>query len=91
MGAVAAAVLAAVEHASGLEAARGLYRELLKLPAAGGELMHAVLDLELLVAEGSSSSTSPATALPARQLKELFEVGPRAQAMLVGTCQPPGP
>lgn len=75
MGAVAAAVLAAVECTQGLEAARRLYRGLLKLPPAGGELMHAILDMELLVAEaGAGASSDGAKPLAAAQLRELFEV-----------------
>lgn len=73
MGAVAAAVLAAVQDTAGLLAARELYRQLLRLPPAGGELMHAVLGLELLAAQSGGDAT--AQPLQAKQLQELFEVG----------------
>ncbi|EIE27370.1 hypothetical protein COCSUDRAFT_11398 [Coccomyxa subellipsoidea C-169] len=47
MGEAAAVAVQAVRDTSGLPAARQLYRRLLKIPPAGGSLMHAVLDMEL--------------------------------------------
>ncbi|CAL8463055.1 g2589 [Coccomyxa elongata] len=47
MGNAAAAAVQAVRDASGLPVARELYRQLLKVPPAGGSLMHAVLDMEM--------------------------------------------
>ena len=68
MGEAAAEAVRAVQRASGLEAARQLYRQLLRLPPAGGSLMHALLDLEH-AALGTSEGLSEA------QLLQLYEVG----------------
>lgn len=71
MGAVAAALVLAMEHCSGVEEARRMYRELFKLPAAGGELMHAVLDLELRLVECAERTAQPLTT---QELLAVFEV-----------------
>lgn len=70
MGAVAAALVLAMEHCSGVEEARRMYRELFKLPAAGGELMHAVLDLELRLVECAERTAQPLTT---QELLAVFE------------------
>lgn len=87
MGAVAAAALRALAELSGAQAARRFYQALLRLPPAGGELFHAILELELVLASGgtgastgASGSTgssaglpSGAAALPPQRLHALFE------------------
>ncbi len=66
MGEAAAVAVQAVRNTSGLLAARQLYQRLLKIPPAGGSLMHAVLDMEL----GASAEQ----ALSAAELDRVFEV-----------------
>ena len=56
-----------MKEEEGIEAARFLYRALLKLLPAGGSLYHRILDLEL-----DESSQQP---LPSAKLKPVFEVG----------------
>ena len=80
MGAVAAAVVSALERTRGLGTARKLYRKLLKLPAPGAEFFHAVLDMELLAGQTqaetrSTTGTDAAQPLSVRQLRDIFEVG----------------
>jgi hypothetical protein len=67
MGEAAAVAVQAVRDRAGLSAARQLYQQLLKIPPAGGSLMHAVLDLEL---EASSAQE----ALSGAKLDRVFEV-----------------
>jgi U3 small nucleolar RNA-associated protein 6 len=68
MGEAAAVAVRAVQRASGLEAARQLYRQLLALPPAGGSLLHALLDLE-------HAALDTPERLSDAQLQQLFEVG----------------
>ena len=65
-GAAAAEAVQLVKGEEGIEAARSLYRALLKLPPAGGSLYHCILDMEL-----DESSQQP---LPPAKLKPIFEV-----------------
>ena len=53
MGEAAAAAVRTVHRVSGLEAARQLYRQLLRLPPAGGTFFHALLDMEQAAASTS--------------------------------------
>ncbi|GAB4819004.1 hypothetical protein N2152v2_006050 [Parachlorella kessleri] len=78
MGAVAAAVLSALERTRGLGAARKLYRKLLKLPAPGAEFFHAILGMELLAGEAQADAcggteSADAQRLSAKQLRDVFE------------------
>jgi hypothetical protein len=74
MGEAAAEALRSVHDASGLAAARELYRKLLKLPAAGGTFFHAVLDME--------AGVPPAEQLPEAAVEKIFEVRARAALLL---------
>lgn len=67
MGNAAAAAVQAVRDASGLPVARELYKQLLKIPPAGGSLMHAVLDIEM-------EHVSEQEALSNADVDKLFEV-----------------
>ena len=82
LGAVAAALLAALHRAGGVEAARALYRALLPLPPPGGDFFRALLRLEVEQAAAAAGGTggppggakaSPAAPLSGKQLGELFE------------------
>lgn len=66
MGGAAAEALRCVHAASGLGAARALYRQLQRLPPAGGTLAHAVLDME--------EAVPPAEQLPEAAMEAIFEV-----------------
>jgi len=67
MGEAAAVAVQSVRDSSGVSAARQLYQQLLKIPPAGGSLMHAVLDME-------TEGTSQQEALTNAELERLFEV-----------------
>lgn len=67
MGNAAAAAVQAVRDASGLPVARELYKKLLKIPPAGGSLMHAVLDMEM-------EHVSEQEALSNADVNKIFEV-----------------
>ena len=67
MGEAAAVALEILKQTSGLEAARQLYRQMLKLPPAGGSLFHAILDMEEAALPSSDCLSEP-------QLTQLYEV-----------------
>ena len=67
MGEAAAVAMDIVKQFSGLVAARQFYRQMLKLPPAGGSLHHAILDME-----EAALSTSDCLSEP--QLTQLYEV-----------------
>lgn len=67
MGDAAAAAVQAVRDASGLPVARQLYKQLLKVPPAGGSFMHAVLDME-------TEHVLEQDALSSEALDRVFEV-----------------
>ena len=69
MGEAAVAAVRAVHRMSGLGAARQLYRQLLRLPPAGGSFFHALLDQEVHGAVAPSERLSQAAWL------QLYEVG----------------
>ena len=79
LGAVAAALLAALHRAGGIAAARALYRALLPLPPPGGDFFRRLLQLEMEEQAASSAAAAAAGAarggdpLPSRQLRDLFE------------------
>ena len=66
MGEAAAGALRCVHAALGLEAARAFYRQLQRLPPAGGAFVHAVLDME--------AEVPPAEQLPEAAVEGIFEV-----------------
>lgn len=70
MGTPAAALFSAMWNTEGQNAARKLYKTLFALPLPGAELVHAVLDAELALAEAGGAG-----ALAPRQLREVFESG----------------
>ena len=88
MGAVAAALVHAVRGLAGLPAARQLYRALLRVPPAGGDFFHAVLDLELAeeaaagAAHAARGAAASSAALPAARLRELFDAAVDAYGAL---------
>lgn len=80
---MAAALLAALHRAGGVEAARALYRALLPLPPPGGDFFRALLRLEVeqtaaaagggTGAQPRGGKAGPAAPLSDKQLGELFE------------------
>lgn len=66
MGEAATEALRCIHAASGLEAARAFYRQLQRLPPAGGAFVHAVLDME--------AEVPPAEQLPDAATEATFEV-----------------
>ena len=66
MGEAAAEALRCVHAASGLKAARAFYRQLQRLPPAGGAFVHAVLDMEAEVPQAEQ--------LPDAATDAIFEV-----------------
>ena len=66
MGEAAAEALRGIHAASGLEAARAFYRQLQRLPPAGGTFVHAVLDME--------AEVPLAEQLPDAAMAAIFEV-----------------
>ena len=73
MGAVGAAIVHALWSPSDPAPARRFYRSLLALPLPGGQLIHAVLDLELALL----AARLPA-ALRRAQIVDVFEAGASA-------------
>ena len=67
MGDAAAKAVQAVRDASGLPVARQLYKQLLRIPPAGGSLMHAIVDIEM-------DYVSEQEALSNADLDRIFEV-----------------
>ena len=65
LGQAAATVVHLLKELNGVEACRQFYRDLLKLPAAGGSFFHGILDIEL---------DEQTDRLPNSKLKAIFEV-----------------
>lgn len=73
MGEAAGVAMRTVKDAHGLEEARVIYGQLLKLPPVGGSFMHAIIDMEL------DLCSSPER-LSDAQLQRMFEVSTRPVA-----------
>ena len=78
MGEAAAEALRCIHAALGLEAARAFYRQLQRLPPAGGAFVHAVLDME--------SEVPPAEQLPDAAMEAVFEVRTAAHSIRAIAC-----
>ena len=85
MGGPAAALFTSIWMTSGATRARKMYRALFSVPSPGGELVHAILDAELALLQGSggsksaggglSSSSSSSSALSLAKVRDIFEAG----------------